>query len=205
MRAQLGGDVALAEQRAEAARAVATDYGIPLFGAWATAVRGWAIGKTGDPEGGLAAIRTGLEEAAATGAAILHPYLLALLGEALAETNQVDEGLQALDDGLAVADANDERYFEPELHRLRGELLLRRHHDPGAAEHAFHRAFEVATAHGSKPLALRAAVSGVRLAAAQGRAADGYGLLTGVYDSFTEGFEKPDLRAAREMLAQLDV
>jgi DNA-binding SARP family transcriptional activator/predicted ATPase len=205
MRAQLGGDVALAAERAEAAGTAATDYGIPLFGAWATAVRGWAIGKTGDPEGGLAAIRTGLEEAAATGAAILHPYLLALLGEALAETNQVDEGLQALDDGLAVADANDERYFEPELHRLRGELLLRRHHDPGAAEQAFHRAFEVATAHGSKPLALRAAVSGVRLAAAQGRAADGYGLLTGVYDSFTEGFEKPDLRAAREMLAQLDV
>jgi predicted ATPase/DNA-binding SARP family transcriptional activator len=206
MRAQLSGDVDLAAERAEAAVAVASDYGIPLFGAWATAVRGWAISKKGDPEGGLAAIRTGLDEAAATGAAILHPYLLALLGEALAETNQVNEGLQALDDGLAVADANDERYFEPELHRLRGELLMRRpNHEPGAAEEAFHRAFEVATAHGSKPLALRAAVSGVRLAAAQGRAADGYALLTSVYDSFSEGFEKPDLRTAREMLAQLDV
>jgi DNA-binding SARP family transcriptional activator/predicted ATPase len=206
MRAQLGGDVDLAAERAEAAVAVATDYGIPLFGAWATAVRGWAISKKGDAEGGLAAIRTGLEEAAATGAALLHPYLLALLGETLAETNQADEGLQAVDDGLAVADANDERYFEPELHRLRGELLLQcPGHDLRAAEEAFHLAFEAATAHGSKPLALRAAVSGVRLAAAQGRAADGYGLLTGVYDSFSEGFEKPDLRAAREMLAQLDV
>jgi adenylate cyclase len=75
--------------------------------------------------------------------------------------------------------------------------------DPEAAHHAFDHAFELATACGAKPLALRAAVGAARLAAAPERATNGRRLLAEVFDSFTEGFNTHDLCAARETLAQL--
>lgn len=204
MRAQLARDSDLAGERAEAACAVASEYGIPVFGAWATAVRGWATTKKGAPEDGLAAIRRGLDQAAATGAAIFRPYFLALLAEAYADNNQVEEGLRALDDAIAAADATDERYFEAELHRLRGELLLRRpDQDLEAVRHAYDRALEIATVCGAKPLRLRAALSAARHAAKRERAADENRLLEEAYNSFTEGFNTYDLCAARETLAQL--
>jgi predicted ATPase len=162
------------------------------------------MSKNGAPEAGVAAIRRGLEDTTATGAAIFHPYFFALLAEVHADSNQIDEGLEALEDGLTAADATDERYFEPELHRLRGELLLR-HPDPSpeAAHHAFDHALELAIGCNAKPLALRAAVSAARLAAAPERATNGRRLLAEVYDSFTQGFNTHDLCAARETLAQL--
>ena len=204
MLAQLAADSAMAGERAEAVCAVAAEYGIPVWGAWATVIRGWAISKNGAPEAGVAAIRRGLEDTTATGAAIFHPYFFALLAEVHADSNQIHDGLQALEDGLTAADATDERYFEPELHRLRGELLLRHPGpDPEAAHHAFDHALELATACSAKPLALRAAVSAARLAAPPERATNGRRLLAEVYDSFTEGFNTHDLCAARETLAQL--
>jgi len=204
MLAQLAGDSAVAGERAEAACAVAAEYGIPVWGAWATAIRGWAMSKNGAPEAGVAAIRRGLEDTTATGAAIFHPYFFALLAEVHADSNQIDDGLAALEDGLTAADSTDERYFEPELHRLRGELLMRHPDpDPEAAQHAFDHALELATACSAKPLALRAGVSAARLAAAPERATNGRRLLAEVYDSFTEGFNTHDLCAARETLAQL--
>jgi predicted ATPase len=204
MLAQLAGDSAMAGERAEAACAVAAEYGIPVWGAWATVIRGWAMSKNGAPEAGVAAIRRGLEDMTATGTAIFHPYFFALLAEVHADSNQIHDGLQALEDGLTAADATGERCFEPELHRLRGELLLRHPRpDPAAAQHAFARAHELARACGAKPLALRAGVSAARLAAASERAASGRRLLAAVYDSFTEGFNTHDLCAARETLAQL--
>ena len=143
MLAQLAGDSAMAGERAEAACAVAAEYGIPVWGAPATAIRGWAISKNGAPEAGAAAIRRGLDDTAATGAAIFHPYFLALLAEVHADSNQIDDGLAALEAGLTAADATDERCFEPELHRLRGELLLRHPDpDPEAAHDAFDHALE---------------------------------------------------------------
>jgi predicted ATPase len=152
VRAQLACDVALASDRAQAARAVASEYRIPLWNAWATAVHGWAISKNGAPEGGRAEIRRGLDEAAATGATIFRPYLLALLAEAHAASNHVDDALHALDLAIADAHAHDERYFEPELHRLRGELLLRRPGtEPDTARHAFEQALELAMSSDAKP------------------------------------------------------
>lgn len=204
MLAQLAGDSAVAGERADAVCAIAAEYGIPVWGAWATAIRGWAISKQGAPEAGVAAIRRGLDDAAATGAVIFNPYFLVLLAEAHADSNHVDDGLRALEDGITAAESTDERYFEPELHRLRGELLLRLP-DPHreAADRAFDRALELATACSAKPLLLRAAVSAARVAAPPGRATNGKRLLAEVYDSFTEGFNTHDLRAARETLAQL--
>jgi hypothetical protein len=51
---------------------------------------------------------------------------------------------------------------------------------------------------------LRATVSLARLLRDQGRRAEAHGLLARVYDWFTEGFDTPDLKDAKKLLAALD-
>jgi adenylate cyclase len=95
--------------------------------------------------------------------------------------------------------------YEAELHRLRGEQLLGGPGEPAPAalaraEEAFGRALDVARRQGAWSLALRAAMSLVRLGQRLGRAAEALPLLAGTYACFTEGFETPDLREARALL-----
>src|SRR5262249_49813642 len=114
-----------------------------------------------------------------------------------------------------------ERVYEAEFHRLRGELLLRqaagegrpspadsaaaRPHDPDASglpevEACFRRALDVARSQGAKSLELRSALSLARLLRGRGERSEGRRLLAKTFNWFTEGWETPDLRAAREFL-----
>ena len=201
---QLRGDRPGAREQAEAAQTVASEHGIALFDAWATAFRGWALAATGQTEEGIATIRTGIEAAIATGSRAFYPHLLALLADAHARAAEIEDGLSVLDEALIAADANDERYYEPEIHRLRGELLLAQASpEQREAEAALRRASEVAQAQGAKALELRATVSLGRLLQSQGRNEEASQLLTDVYAGFTEGFATPDMEAARSMLEEL--
>jgi DNA-binding SARP family transcriptional activator/predicted ATPase len=201
--AQLGDEPAAAGEAAESARSTAGEFGIAVWAAWATAIRGWATCSEGDVPGGLAAIREGLAGAAATGSVVMQPYLLGLLADAYARADRVDDGLRTLDDALALVEANDERYVEAELHRLRGELLLRRSQaGEGEAEVAFTRALEVARAQEARGLELRAALGAARLLFAQRRAAEARTLLSRALGGFGEELDTPALRRARGLLEQ---
>jgi predicted ATPase len=71
------------------------------------------------------------------------------------------------------------------------------------AEAAFREAMALAAQQSCHPLELRAAVSLARLLAETGRRQEGYGLLAASYAAFSEGFERPDLREASTLLAEL--
>ena len=64
-------------------------------------------------------------------------------------------------------------------------------------------AIEVARGQQAKSLELRAAVSLGHLWRDEGKRTQARRLLAEVYDWFTEGFETPDLRDARSLLAEL--
>jgi predicted ATPase len=71
------------------------------------------------------------------------------------------------------------------------------------AEHCFERAVTIAARQGSLWWELRATTDLARLWSRGGRPAEARALLARVYDRFTEGFDTPDLRDARELLASL--
>jgi predicted ATPase len=92
-------------------------------------------------------------------------------------------------------------YFA-ELLRTKGEILLRR----GAvaeAEHSYRQALRVAQEQEALFWELRAALGLARVRLSQGGGDEARRLLAPVYDRFTEGFDTPDLRAARAMLDRL--
>jgi predicted ATPase len=130
--------------------------------------------------------------------------LLALLAEAYDQAGQPEIGLTVLDEALTLVAATEERWWEAELYRLQGELLLHAacgvRHAALTAEESFQQALAVARCQQARALELRAALSLSQLWQQQGKHAEAYDLLAPVYHWFTEGFDTPDLQAAKAFL-----
>ena len=85
------------------------------------------------------------------------------------------------------------------------QFLLAQSRDNAAeAESAFKEAIALAFAQSCRAIELRASVSLAMLFGESGRRADARDLLMPVYSSFTEGLDGVDLRAAKQLLEQLN-
>ncbi len=164
--------------------------------------RGGALTLAGRADEAIPHVRQGLELAKMIGAMTLYGYYLTFLAGALEQAGNVDEGLAVVDEGLDLCATALARYHEPELHRLRGALLARRA-DVGGAETSLRRAIELARSREARAWELRAATTLAALLKASGRGDEARSTLAPIHDSFTEGFDLPDLRDARELLAAL--
>jgi hypothetical protein len=127
---------------------------------------------------------------------------LALLADALAANGHPEEGHASLDQAFAFLEETGERLCEPDLHRLRGKLLRHQRSDV-AAEASLQQALDVARQQKARWPGLRAARDRARLWAERGERQRALDLLAPVYDWFTEGFDTPDLVAARTLLNEL--
>jgi class 3 adenylate cyclase/predicted ATPase len=195
------GELDAARAQAEACQALSAEHGFPQWGAMATIVRGSALAALGQIEDGLAEMRRGIAGWRATGAAAFLPIFQSLIAEAELFGGQIEAGLRTVDEALVRVGTHDERVLEPELHRLNGELLLAgAAPDAAGAEACFERALEIARRQGAKGWELRAAVSLARLWRSSGRTDGAHRLLADTTSWFTEGFDTPDLRAARDLL-----
>jgi predicted ATPase len=204
MAAVFARDVATVHARSNDCVAIASEHGFPLLAAFGRILQGWADAQKGEATTGIGRIRDGLAAAEATGVRLHTPLFLTLLAEALALAGKIEEGLAALDDALAQAAVSGERGWDAEIHRLRGELTARLPYpDPAKAEDSFRTALAIAREQGTRGYELRAATSLARLWADQGRLADARDLLAPLYDSFTEGFDTPDLKEAKALLDEL--
>jgi len=74
---------------------------------------------------------------------------------------------------------------------------------PEAAEELYRKALSIAREQEAKLWELRATVSLARLWRDQGHRAEFRDLLAAVYGWFTEGFDTPDLKAAKALLDEL--
>jgi predicted ATPase len=207
-------EVAVAQERAEAALRIATERGFALFQAFGTVLRGWALAEGGEIEAGIAVMQQGLVAWRAMGLATVLSESLCLLAGAYGKVGQTGEGLRLVADALRVVEKTGERKFEAELYRVKGELLLSRveaeakikteadrcYHE---AEAYFQRALEVARRQSAKSWELRAATSLSRLWHTQGRGEEAGELLQKVYGWFTEGFDTADLTEAKALLDAL--
>ena len=197
-------DVPAVHEQAEAAVALATEQGFPLWAALGTSLRGWALAMQGQGEEGMAQVRQGIAAYRATGAALHVPYLCTVLAEVAAHLGHTEDGLQALAEAHTLVEQHEERWWEAEVYRLRGVLLLRQTGTPQAeAEAWLQRALDVARRQQAKSLELRAAMSLARLWQRQGKRTEAYELLAPVYNWFTEGFDTADLQEAKTLLDAL--
>jgi predicted ATPase len=197
-------DVSAVYEQAEAAIALATAQGFPLWVAWGTSFRGWALALQGQGEEGIAQIRQGIATCRATGAEVVVPYFYTMLAEASAHLGHPADDLQALAEAHALVEQHEERWWEAEVCRLRGVMLLRQPGTPQAeAEAWLQRALDVARRQEAKSLELRAAMSLARLWQQQGKRQEAYDLLAPVYGWFTEGFDTADLQEAKALLEGL--
>ena len=155
---------------------------------------------------GIAQLRQGLAAWQGIGAGLLQPYWLGLLAETSWWAGQYDEGLHTVAEALAASAHNQEPWREAQLYALEGELLLAQPGTPSPpdkVEACFRHALASVRRQQAKSLELRAAISLARLWQQQGKCAKARELLALIYGWFTEGFETPDLQAAKALLDQL--
>ncbi|MBI2360624.1 MAG: AAA family ATPase [Deltaproteobacteria bacterium] len=192
-----------AQEQAEAAIALSTDQGFPLWAAFGTMLRGWALTERGKGKKGIAQMRQGLDAFAATGAELTRSYFLVLLAEAYGKAGGTEQGLTLLAEARDFVDKHGERFYEAEIYRLKGELLLKI--EDRRSEMCFSQAIEIAGRQGAKFLELRAVTSLSRLLQKQGKKETARKLLAESYGWFTEGFDTPDLKEAKALLEDLDL
>jgi DNA-binding winged helix-turn-helix (wHTH) protein/predicted ATPase len=206
---QFRGEAAQLERRAGELRLHCVEHGFPTWIAWATLFEGWAVGARGNEAEGIALMAKGLEGWRGAGLRIVEPYFLALLSEMCLRAGRVDAAAERLAEARAQVERSGECWWEAELHRLEGEVLLAAAGDGGRdgnssdrAEACFRSALEVARRQQARSLELRAALSLSRLWS-RSRSDEARRLLGGVLESFTEGHDTADLRAASEQMAEL--
>jgi adenylate cyclase len=200
----LRGEALEADGLTRIALAVSTKHGFTLWTALITFLHGWSLCEQGQVVDGVARMRTGFEDALATGHKTSRPMYCALLAEAYGKIGQLEEASRMLVDALDAIEGGGQRYYEAETYRFKGELHLREaNSDVEQAVACFQRAVDVARRQQAKSWELRAAMSLARLWADHGRRADAHDLLAPVYGWFTEGFETRDLKDAKALLDAL--
>ena len=127
---QLRREGQLAQERVEAAVALAREQGFPLILAQGMVVQGWVLTQQGQVEEGITHMRRGLAAWQATGTRLGRPYHLAYLAEACGRIDQPKEGLGILAEALTIIRNNGEGAYEAELYRLKGTLTLQSQTSP---------------------------------------------------------------------------
>jgi predicted ATPase/DNA-binding winged helix-turn-helix (wHTH) protein len=198
------GNFAAAEQSIARLIEAATTLNAPF---WQTAGRflmGKLMVERGQFAQGVATLRDAFEACRRTGWRMSYPEFMGTLATGLAALGAPGDALEAVNDGLAGASQGEDGsdLYLADLLRIKGDVLLQ-HGAVTAAEESFLEAIAIARQQDALLWEIRAALSLARSRATQGRANEARQLLTSVYDRFAEGFETPDLRAARAFLDEL--
>jgi len=131
------------------------------------------------------------------------PYRLLLLAETHLACGEPDSGIDVIDEALEMATRTGDRSFEAEFYRVKAELLLNSSRPPAEAEACLLDSLRIAKEQDAKSFELRSATTLAHLWADNGKRDKAAELLAPAYDWFSEGFQTPDLKAARALLDQL--
>ncbi|MGK9232551.1 AAA family ATPase [Inquilinus limosus] len=201
--AELMDDIAAVRAHADAVIELADQHSLNYWRLSGLILRGWAMAQEGAVEDGLALMRQSLIDRSRLGASWYQVRYLCMLATTYLQLGRGDEGLAALTEAIDLAVRNDEHMWEAELARIGGELRRVRGAPPDEVEASLRAALTVACSQSARSFELRAAMSLARLWRDQGRVAEARGLLAPVYGWFTEGFDTPDLRAAKALMVEL--
>jgi hypothetical protein len=194
----------LAIQFAVEAGNIAREQGYRMRLAMTKCVIGGAYSMIGRAPEGVTQISEGVAEFEASGASAHLAGYIALLAHALGKVRRFDEGLEVIARVESTALRTANYWWDAELYRIKGDLIrARAPRSKESAEQSYVRSLEIAKKQRAKSWELRTANSLADLWRELGRHEKARQLLAPVYDWFTEGFELPDLKDARTLLAEL--
>ncbi len=170
------------------------EYPAVLFENWANVQSGRSTGKA------IEKMYQVINAYHAAGTILNRTSFLVLIAQACAKIGQIERGLDALKESINLAEKTGELWYQAEAYREKGELLLQQEINIRDAENCFLTAHQIARQQGAKMLELRAAVSLCQLWQQQGKVEDGQEMLAQIYNTFTEGFDTPDLINAKALL-----
>ena len=183
---------------------LSVQHGSAVGRANAALLGGWARIVHGQHATGLNEVEEGLRLWRQTKSRFHVPRRLATVAEFFVAAGQPQMAWQLIDEAFEAAEQIGEPFFLSELYRLKGELLLVLHGD--RQDHAagcFEQALTIARSQEARLLELRAATSLSRLWHQRDRRGEARGLLAPICGWFTEGFDLPDLQAAKGLLDAL--
>jgi predicted ATPase/class 3 adenylate cyclase len=201
---QLRRDAPMVMECSERLVALASEHRLAQYRAVGAIARGWAIAHQERAAEGLAELRRGLDDYAATHVKAWFVYFKASLAEAYYRVGEAKLGLDAVNEAVALSNSLSERLWQAGMLHLKGEILSTL--SPGyrsEAEICYRRAFDLAQQQGAKSVALRVATSLGRLWQEQRRRHEARDVLAPIYASFTEGLDTADLIEARLLLEEL--
>jgi class 3 adenylate cyclase/tetratricopeptide (TPR) repeat protein len=181
--------------------ATAERAGNPFYIALARSLQASAQVLSGDADGGLAQLESQFDAMHALGSKLVDPLMVSLLGEAYLAAGRYDEGLDLVDRSIERFARDGQVSWLPDHLRLRAALALQA--DAGALDASLTtlaRASEVARSHDALSLELRCTLAETALRCESGHDDAAPDAIAAVYERFTEGFEDPDLVAARTFL-----
>jgi predicted ATPase len=183
----------------------ASRHGLDFWSSWGRCFNGVLTNRRGDVAG-LSLLTAALGELRDIQYGVYYIVFLGEFAVASGRAGQIVEGLGAIEEALARSERNEERWYVAELLRIKGELLLLRPDDDSAAkaEALFMESLDWAQRQQTPSWELRTATSLARLWLGQNQSARARDLLAPIFAHFTEGFNTADLRAARQLLNELD-
>lgn len=175
------------------------------FHAAGLCVRGTLALRHGEPESGVAMLRSGLLEMHSAMYLLFYPFFRAELAKALVATGQVDAGIDEIDETLRFAEKTKYRWFVPEILRIKGELLKQAGLvDTALIEGLFYQALDQARSQGAVYWELSAATSLAEHLRTQQRVEEARTVLSRAYGQIAEGFSAPRVQRAKMVLDQLN-
>lgn len=199
------GEMERANERARAMVNVAEEHGFKIWESLAAVLLGATQIALGQPEEGLAKIERGI--AAYQGLKsppVFYPHIMGVRAAAYAQAGRAAKGLGLLDELVEVMGEEQLMHEFPQLFLLKGELLLAvSPADVAEAAAVFRSILAGAQQSEGKLLALQAATGLCRLELLEGKGEESGRILAEIYNSFTEGFDTADLKAAKAVLVEL--
>ncbi len=199
----MAGDAPAARGHADSLAEIAAEAKLALPAALSKFTSAWATGQQGEPG-------RGAEQMEATFRAQLNAkqrayltFLGTFLATAKLELGRVDDCLNLLDELQQISVETHQQLFISDVHRLRAEALRRADARSPRIEEEYRNAVRIAEEQGALALQLRAATGFADWMAAAGREKAGTKLLKPIYAQFTEGFDTPDLKAAKVLLGRI--
>jgi predicted ATPase/DNA-binding winged helix-turn-helix (wHTH) protein len=200
------GDLAGADEYIDRFIAEADKYSLAPYQAVGRGVKGELSVKRGEAEAGIRLLRGALEDLHAHRYELLTTAFNSALAEGLAMVGRSDQALKTIDDAMALVERNGDMFMKPELQRIKADILMASARpDLPLAEDYLLQSLELARRQSALAWELRTATSLARLWSIQGRFDEALAVLARVHDRFTEGFESPNLKTARQLLNQLRI
>jgi predicted ATPase/DNA-binding winged helix-turn-helix (wHTH) protein len=203
--ATLSADVAAVERFSPMIFEIAEQHGLGMWMGDCHAFQGWIAVRRGDIENGLRLLSAALGNTQQPRVELHQTVFAGTFAEALADAGRVDDALIAIGGALTDSMRHEGYWCVPELLRLRADLTHRRADASNrfGAEKDLRDAITLAASHGARSWQLRAATSLARFLRDQRRLSEARDVLLPIYESFTEGFDTADLKAAQVTVNEL--